>query len=415
MPSTSLLTALCFLLMIPLAVNTMDVSETNELQLVLLDKHHQKQFNGNIQNLLIHPSKNIFAEFILPCLSPNAILQMYRYFKKSNPNLDLPTFLEIYHFQSNILWILEEEYIFYPILENKSALIYSNKNQTPTILENVSYPDIRSGDILALLPSKNIIIPFQYRTFLNSRYGLIFAKNPEEGYDFFIALSKSNGKFSVVAHGAAQDINISQNIHLIWEAYTNNTFSSLKMKYIRRVTIPYLRYNHSCQVFYKNLYPEKCSLPRFVKLIFGFILFLFYYYSSILPFVSFLLPLDYLLQIELFTAIDTYLPGLIFIMVTWPFIGQLHKSVQPVLNLNLNGYFPRLCSIVPKFNLRTICPEQLNIFGIKPQKLMWKFPLLMQIQNPETIREKLAACWFFLTLHVLLFDLPFILFLIYGQ
>jgi hypothetical protein len=81
-------------------------------------------------------------------------------------------------------------------------------------------------------------------------------------------------------------------------------------------------------------------------------------------------------------------------MVTWPFITQVHKSAQPI-------------HLFPHFNFCLISPEQLNIFVIKPQKLMWKFLLLMQTQNPETRVEKIDACFFFLDLHILFFVLPF--------
>jgi len=207
-----------------------------------------------------------------------------------------------------------------------------------------------------------------------------------------MALSEPDGKFSVVAHGAAHDINICQNLHLIWEAYTNRYEKfSLRKTFIRRVTIPYLRYLHSCQVFYKNLY-QKCSL-RLVKLIFGFLLYIFYYYTSLLPFVAVLLPFKCFSNPP-----DIHLPYMIFLVVIWPFIAQVRKSY---LSINL----------LHNFNFRVILsPEQLNIFVIKPQKLMWKFPLLMQRQIPQTIVDKIIACLFFYLLHMLLVILPFRLF-----
>jgi len=370
----TLSTTISILIMISIEINAMEIS--SQLQLPLLNKQQQKkEFNGNIQNLLIHPSKFAFSEFILLYLSPEGVLQMYTYFKKSYSNLDLLVFLEQYYFQlqSNIVLGLDEEFIFYPFFRNHTShSLYLKKTKTPIKFKIVSYPYPHSDDILALLPS-NKIIPFQFPT-LNSP--VMLAKNPE-GSDFFVALSKANGEFSVAAYGDAHGIDISQNLHLIWEeVYTTNTkiCEILYLKFTHRVTIPYLRYLRFCEVCYTNLYKKfkRCVELNFIFRnffkFFGFIIFMLPFLS-----VSFLIAYwtctsFYNPQALVIMGIHSYiytaliraeiLPLFFFTIVTWRFIINVEESCEDGFN-SLN-------------------PEQLNIFAIKPQKLMWKFPILMQ-------------------------------------
>jgi len=365
---------------------------TSNLRLELLykEQQQQKEYNGNIQNLLIHPSKNVFAEYILPHLSPEGVLQTYEHFKKSYPNLDLPTFLDAYHVPSNIVWSLEEECKFYPFLARKTThfSLFSKKTGKPIIFESVLFPNAGRDDVIfALLPSKKII-PFQFRTY-GSRHGLMLAKNPD-GYDFFIALLKADGEFSVVAHGAAHEVNISQNLHLIWESY-NSKKESFSLNCIRRVTIPYLRYLRSLQICYANLL-KKCCSAKWINLILRVVLFFFFYNTAYLPFSFLSFFIDFLTNSQgtLSFVLNGYLPFLFFSTVTFPFMINVVKSFRE--------------------------PEYFNIFAIKPHTLMWRFPLLMQRENvPDfagdagAFRDALSFSFLFFT-HTLIFLWPFIIY-----
>jgi len=385
-----LLTTLCVLIAIALASNATNI--TPQLQFALLDQ--QKQFNGNIQNFLIHPSKNMFAEYILTYLSPQGVFQTYEHFKKSYSNLNLPTFLETYHIQSTIVLGFEEEYIFYPFLEKyTSHSLFSKKNKIPVTFASFINPNPRIGEVFALLPSKKII-PFQFRTFF-SQNGLMVAKNPK-GYDFFIALSKTNGEYSVVAHGVAHGINISQNLHLIWTAHRRSQYETFSLKFTHRITIPYLRYLRFCQFCCTNLhekyFAETCCL---VKRIFKLACYFFVYTTTRLPFMLVVFFVEFLTGFHKFFFIEycknspyirlaimyseILFAFVIFAIITWRFIVRVYDS---------------FCVHVW---LHPFDPEHLNIFAIKPQKLMWRFPYLIQQKNPPTCAQKIfCAFWLFL-------------------
>jgi len=306
----------------------------------------------------------MFGTFILPYLSPEGVLQAFDYFKKSNPDLNLPTFLEKYYFPFNIVWGLEE-YIFYPFFLEKfsSQSLYSKKTKMPIIFESVSYSDFHREDVLALLPSKKIIA-FQYRTFLSHNELLMLAKNAD-GYDFVVSLAKLDGDFSVIAHGAAFDINIFHNLQLIWKAYTSE-YENFFLKFTRKITIPYIRYLRDCQVCFKNLYAKRCFL---VKLIFNPV-FMFVY---MLPFhlVSFFINL----LIAFYTPVKTgffsivFLSFVLFTIVTWRFIINIQKSLYAF----------------------DVHPKYLDIFAIEPKKLMWRFPFLVETENPKTWAEQIYS------------------------
>jgi hypothetical protein len=329
----------------------------------------------------------MFAEFIFPHLSPEAVLQMYEHFKKSCPNLDLPTFLDTYHVESNIVWSLEEECIFYPFLGRDTAhSLFSKKTRNPIIFNGVLFPNARSDDILALLPSKKII-PFQFRTY-RSRYGLMFAKNPDE-YDFFIALLKIDGEFSVVAHGAAHAVNISQNLHLIWEAY-NGKYENCSLNFTRSFTIPYSRYIRCSQVCYANLLKRCSSVNRIFSKV---VLYLFLYNTAFLPFTLLSFFIDFLTNSHSF-LLNGYLPFLFFTIITWRFVINFGNSCLPTPPL-----YENFCA-----------PEHLDIFAIKPQKLMWRFPILMQRENIPDTCEKLVSLFVFFIFHNIIFLWPFIIY-----
>jgi len=374
------LNTIFFLILIPFTIKATDI--TSKLQLEISEKQQQEQkqkFNGNIQNLLIHPSKFAFSEFIFPHLSPEGVLQMYEYFQKSYSNLRFPTFLETYYskLQSNlVLGLAEEECIFYPFLANHiSQSLYSKKTQMPIQFKGILYPNPRDEDILSVLPSNKIVPFFFFRPF---KFGkLMLAQNPE-GFDFCVALSKENGEFSLVFHGTAHDVNIYKNINLLWEAYTSR-YETFSLKFTHRVTIPYLRYLRSSQIFYINLYKKYDSENKCVKLGFKFVLYWLGLNTGFLPFILLALLIQFLTNPVNFrhhsptgsVLLDSYiihfLSFFVFLIVNWHFLIHISKSFVKRNYDYTHKYF---------FNV-----EELEIFVIEPQKLMWKFPVLMQRKN----------------------------------
>jgi len=242
--------------------------------------------------------------------------------------------------------------------------VFFQKTKNPIIFESFSNPNPSSENIFALLPSKRIV-PFQFP----SHNGLMLAQNPQ-GHDFVIAVLKENGEFSVVASGAANDVNISQNLDLIYAAY-NTKKINFSLIFTQRVRIPFLRYIRFCQIFYTNLY-KKCYLVQRFSVI-RFILLHLTIYFTMMPVNVLTFLIEYWVgcaDIACLFWLTLCLPFFFFSIISWPYMVNLKKSFAQKENDVLQSLYP----------------EHLDIFAIKPQKLMWKFPVLMKIENHQIFK-----------------------------
>jgi len=171
--------------------------------------------------------------------------------------------------------------------------------------------------------------------------------------------------------------------HIYTTKIKTTTFSFI---FTRKITFPYLRYLYFCQ-FYSNNLSKKCDcLHKWVKIFFRCFIYVFAFTTAMLPFNLIAVFIQFLTTIggsnsmgESMTKemwkemwLDwfyffVFSPFFCFSIVTWPFVINVQKSF-----LTLH---PRRFCLWSHFALS---PEKLNNFLIKPQKIMWRFTILMQ-------------------------------------